>query len=176
MEFMTSLPADEKVVLVSHSFGGFAISKAMESFPENISVAVFVTALMPGPTLNATTSVTGVLSQLDNHVTYDNGPTNPPTTFILGPKYLATHLYQLSPNQDLALATTVLRPLYAYTVEDVSKEILLSSKRYGSVRRVFIVAAEDKLLKKKFQQRMIEKNPPDEVKEIKGSDHMVMMS
>ncbi|KAK4340278.1 hypothetical protein RND71_041740 [Anisodus tanguticus] len=160
MEFMTSLLADEKVVLVSHSFGGFAISKAMESFPENISVAVFVNALMPGPTLNATTSVTGVLSQLDNHVTYDNGPTNPPTTFILG--FGAGHY--------------VLRPLYAYSVEDVNKEILLSSKRYGSVRRVFIVAAEDKLLKKEFQQRMIEKNPPDEVKEIPGSDHMVMMS
>ncbi|MCE5166256.1 hypothetical protein HAX54_016504 [Datura stramonium] len=77
---------------------------------------------------------------------------------------------------DLALATTVLRSLYTYSVEDVSKEIVLSSKRYGSVRRVFIVAAEDKLLRKEFQQRMIEKNPPDEVKEIQGSDHMVMMS
>lgn len=55
MDFMTSLPEDEKVGLVSHSFGGFTISKAMESFPEKISVAVFVTAFMPGPTLNATT-------------------------------------------------------------------------------------------------------------------------
>ncbi|MCE5166255.1 hypothetical protein HAX54_016503, partial [Datura stramonium] len=58
MEFMTSLPADEKVILVGHSLGGFAISKAMEIFPEKISVAVFVTALMPGPTLNATTIFT----------------------------------------------------------------------------------------------------------------------
>uniref|UniRef100_M1CFZ4 Methylketone synthase Ib n=1 Tax=Solanum tuberosum TaxID=4113 RepID=M1CFZ4_SOLTU len=55
MEFMASLPADEKVILVGHSLGGFAISKAMESFPEKISVAIFVTALMPGPMLDAAT-------------------------------------------------------------------------------------------------------------------------
>ncbi|XP_059314102.1 methyl jasmonate esterase 1-like [Lycium ferocissimum] len=180
MEFMTSFPADEKVVLVGHSFGGFAISKAMESFPEKTSTAVFVTALMPGPTLSATTlyieSFSGVLSQLDNRVTYDNGPTNPPTTFILGPKYLATYLYQRSPIQDLELAITLVRPLYLYSLDDISKEIVLSSKRYGYVRRVFIVAAEDKFLKKEFRQSMIEKNPPDEVEEIQGSDYMVMMS
>ncbi|KAJ8572317.1 hypothetical protein K7X08_008828 [Anisodus acutangulus] len=89
-----------------------------------------------------------------------------------GPTLNATTVYI----EDLALATTVLRPLCAYSVEDVSKEMVLSSKRYGSVRRVFIVSAEDKLLKKEFQQCMIEKDPPDEVKEIQGSDHMVMMS
>ncbi|MCD7457988.1 hypothetical protein HAX54_036735 [Datura stramonium] len=136
MEFMASLPADEKVVLVGHNLGGFAISRAMESFPQKILVAIFVTAGMPGPTLNATT------------------------------------IY----SKDLALATTLVRPIYLYSTEDISKEMVLSSKRYGSVRRVFVVAAEDKILTKEFQLSMIEKNPPDEVKEISGSDHMVMMS
>ncbi|OIT33601.1 PREDICTED: salicylic acid-binding protein 2-like [Nicotiana attenuata] len=180
MVFMASLPAHEKVVLVGHSFGGFAVSKAMESFPEKISVAVFVTAGMPGPTLNATTvfieASSEIISQLDNRLMYDNGPNNPPTTFIFGPKYLASNLYQLSPIQDWALATTLVRPIYLNSLEDISKEIVLSSKRYGSVRRVFVVAAEDKALTKEFQQSMIERNPPDEVKEISGSDHMVMMS
>jgi len=41
---------------------------------------------------------------------------------------------------------------------------------------VFIVAAENEALKKEFFQMMIEKNPPDEVKEIEGSDHVTMMS
>ncbi|MCD7457990.1 hypothetical protein HAX54_036737, partial [Datura stramonium] len=77
---------------------------------------------------------------------------------------------------DLALATTLVRPIYLYSPEDVSKEIVPSSKRYGSVRRVFVGAAEDKILMKEFQQWMIEKNPPDEVEEISGSDHMAMMS
>ncbi|XP_059294613.1 methyl jasmonate esterase 1-like [Lycium ferocissimum] len=130
MEFMASLPADKKVVLVGHELGGFAISKAMESFPEKISVAIFVTTLMLGPTLNATTiynevlALTGVLSALDNRVTYDNGPTSPPTTLSYGPKYLATKIYQLSPNQDLELANTLVRPIFLYSVEDVSKEMV----------------------------------------------------
>ncbi|XP_006346534.1 salicylic acid-binding protein 2-like [Solanum tuberosum] len=180
MEFMASLPSYEKVILVGQSLGGFAISKAMESFPEKISVAIFVNALMPGPILDAATvfneSSRGVVFKLDNRVTFDNGLANPPTTFIYGPKYLASYNYPLSPIQDWALATTLVRPIYFFSLNDVSKEIVLSNKKYGSVRRAYIVAAEDKVLKKKFQQLMIEKNPPDEVKEISGSDHMPMMS
>ncbi|KAK7350491.1 hypothetical protein VNO77_09181 [Canavalia gladiata] len=44
MTFMDSLPPNEKVILVAHSFGGIAISVAMEKFPHKISVAVFLTA------------------------------------------------------------------------------------------------------------------------------------
>ncbi|KAF3630207.1 methyl jasmonate esterase 1-like [Capsicum chacoense] len=180
MEFMASLPADKKVVLVGHSFGGLAISKAMETFPEKISVAVFLSALMPGPSINVTTVYTmassAVITQFDNRVTYDNGPENPPTTLILGPKFLATNFYQMSPIQDLALAATLVRPVYLYSVGEVTKEIVLSSKRYGSVKRVFIVATENNALKKEFLNLMIEKNPPDEMEEIPDSDHMTMMS
>ncbi|XP_049350438.1 methyl jasmonate esterase 1-like [Solanum verrucosum] len=180
MEFMASLPAGKKVVLVGHSLGGFAISKAMETFPQKISVAVFLSALMPGPILNVTDIYTKALNativQLDNRVAYDNGPTNPPATLILGLNYLAASVYQLSPIEDLTLATTLVRPFYLYSAEDVSKEIVLTNKRYGSVRRVFIVAPENNALKKEFQQWMIEKNPPDEMEQIEGSDHATMMS
>lgn len=47
MEFMASIPHDEKVILVGHSYGGLPISLAMERFPQNILVAVFVTAYLP---------------------------------------------------------------------------------------------------------------------------------
>ncbi|KAM3341143.1 methyl jasmonate esterase 1-like [Capsicum galapagoense] len=176
MEFMNSLPADEKVILVGSSIGGFAIAKAMEIFPEKISVAVFVAALMPGLILDAATifnESSSVAFILDNRVTFDNGPTNPPTTISFGPKFLASYDYPLSPIQDWALATTLVRPLYFYSLDDISKEMALSSNKYGSV---YIVAAEDKVLSKEFQQLMIEKNPPDQVEEISGSDHVPMMS
>ncbi|XP_019170182.1 PREDICTED: salicylic acid-binding protein 2-like [Ipomoea nil] len=181
MEFMASVPAGRKqVILVAHSLGGLAVSKAMEEFPEKISVAVFVTALMPGPSLNATTVMRetnrGNASQLDNLFTFDNGLNNPPTTFIFGPNYLAANLYQLSPIEDLALASTVLRPIHLYSEKEVSKEMVLSDKQYGSVKRVFIISGQDKVVRKEFQEWMIKKNPPDEVKEVLGSDHMVMMS
>lgn len=47
MEFMASLPQDQKVILVGHSYAGLCISLAMESFPQKISVAVFLTAYLP---------------------------------------------------------------------------------------------------------------------------------
>ena len=52
---MEALPFHERVILVGHSYGGYAISQAMEYFPSKISVAVFATAFMPGPTLNYST-------------------------------------------------------------------------------------------------------------------------
>ncbi|XP_059283221.1 methyl jasmonate esterase 1-like isoform X2 [Lycium ferocissimum] len=52
MEFMNSLPQEERVILVGHSMGGINISLAMEVFTQKIAVAVFVTAFMPGPDLN----------------------------------------------------------------------------------------------------------------------------
>ncbi|TYJ03415.1 hypothetical protein E1A91_A12G026300v1 [Gossypium mustelinum] len=100
-EFMASLPDEEKVVLVGHSLGGLAISQAMEMFPEKISVAFFVTASMPGPILNVSILIQKALrdqdSQMDNHYTYDDGPSSPPTTFTFGPMFLSSKVYQLSP-------------------------------------------------------------------------------
>uniref|UniRef100_F6GYW5 AB hydrolase-1 domain-containing protein n=1 Tax=Vitis vinifera TaxID=29760 RepID=F6GYW5_VITVI len=57
IEFMTSLVTGEKVILVAHSLGGVSVSVAMERFPQKISVAVFVAALMPGPDLNLPTVI-----------------------------------------------------------------------------------------------------------------------
>lgn len=34
---------------------------------------------------------------MDSHYTYDKGPNKPPTTFVFGPLYLASRVYQLSP-------------------------------------------------------------------------------
>ncbi|RYQ84055.1 hypothetical protein Ahy_B10g102939 [Arachis hypogaea] len=36
---------------------------------------------------------------LDNHYTYDEGPNKSATTFVFGPKFLASKVYQLSPKQ-----------------------------------------------------------------------------
>jgi len=47
IQLMTSLPNDEKVVLVGHSYGGLTLAIAMDKFPDKISVSVFVTSFMP---------------------------------------------------------------------------------------------------------------------------------
>ncbi|XP_012072533.1 salicylic acid-binding protein 2-like [Jatropha curcas] len=180
MELMESLPENEKVILVGHSLGGLAISQAMERFPHKISVAVFVTALMPGPSLNISTlnneSFSRQGSLLDSHYIYGDGPKNPPTAFIFGPLFLSSIIYKLSPIEDWALATTLQRPLPLFSEEDQSKEIVVTSENYGSVYRVFAIAEKDEVSEKSFQKWMIERNPPNEVIQILGSDHMVMTS
>ncbi|CAK9150813.1 unnamed protein product [Ilex paraguariensis] len=178
-DFMAALPRHQKVVLVGHSLGGWALSRAMERFPEKISVAVFISALTPGPTLNISTLEQERMRRqgppLDIRYTYGNGPNNPPTALLFGPLFSATNLYQLSPIEDLTLATTLLRPIRLYSNEDLSKELMLTSEKYGLVNRVFIMASEDQVIKMDFQKWMIERNPPTEVRKIIGSDHMVMM-
>lgn len=181
MEFMESLPPEEMVVLVGHSMGGACISVAMEKFPQKISVAVFVAALMPGPNLDFVAVndefTRRVDSLMDTQFTFDQGPNNPPTSVIFGPNYMASKLYQLSPPEDLTLATSLVRPcrLYGDTAQ-LKKEAELSKEKYGSVRRVYIVCDQDNAINEDFQRWMIDNNPTDEVKVITGSDHMVMLS
>ncbi|KAM4128470.1 hypothetical protein ACJW30_02G169100 [Castanea mollissima] len=181
MEFMASLPAEERVILVGHSFGGACISVAMEKFPEKISVAVYATALMPGPDLDFL-ALNEQRSQRsdppkDAQFTFDQGPNNPPTSMLFGYNIMATKLYQLSPPEDLTLAMSLVRPFRLYGDNALLlKESELTKEKYGSVRRVYIVCDQDNIIKEDYQRWMIKNNPADEVKVITGSDHMVMFS
>ncbi|KAK6128893.1 hypothetical protein DH2020_037361 [Rehmannia glutinosa] len=178
MEFMVALPSDERVVLVGHSMGGICISPAMEMFPEKIALAVFVTAIMPGPDLTVLDAVgeyqRQVGSYMDSQYSFSNGDDIPPTSFVFGPNFMASHLYQLSPPEDLTLATLLVRPVGLF--DNLLEEGALSKENYGSVRRVYVICDGDKILKQDFQEWLIEKNPTDEVKVISGADHMVMFS
>ncbi|XP_039158417.1 salicylic acid-binding protein 2 [Eucalyptus grandis] len=78
--------------------------------------------------------------------------------------------------EDWTLANTLMRPQRLFNDEDMTREITLSEQNYGSVRRVAVISEDDKLIDKDFMLWMIERNPPDQVLEVKGSDHMVMMS
>ncbi|KAF8013644.1 hypothetical protein BT93_I1490 [Corymbia citriodora subsp. variegata] len=149
-------------------------------YPKKFAVAVFFSALMPGPVLNVTTvnaeSWRRAGSLEDSSYIYDNGPNTPPTAYTLGPMLLASRVYQLSPIQDWTLANMLMRPQRLFSDEDLTREITLSERNYGSVRRVAVISEDDKLIEKDFMLWMIERNPPDQVLEVKGSDHMVMMS
>ncbi|KAH6833734.1 hypothetical protein C2S53_009743 [Perilla frutescens var. hirtella] len=180
MEFMAALQPDERVVLVGHSLGGLGISLAMEKFPEKVSVAVFVTAFLPGPDLTLLAILAEYEKQLgsymDNQISFSNGDDKPPTSLLFGPEFLASRLYQLSPPEDLSLATSLVRPLTLYDDSDLAKEGAVSKENYGSVRRAYVVCDQDNVLKQSFQQWMIENNPVEEVKVISGADHMPMFS
>ncbi|KAG6583867.1 Salicylic acid-binding protein 2, partial [Cucurbita argyrosperma subsp. sororia] len=174
-EFLAGLPSGERVVLVGHSFGGLGVAVALEEFPEKISVGVFVAASMAGPNLSVSTVHAEERSPpLDSHNVYENGEDKPPTSYILGPLKLAKHLYSLSPPEDLSLAITLVRPFPLLKIND--SEFKFTEERYGSVKRAYVITERDLMATMNFQLWMIENNPPDIVVEIKGSDHMVMVS
>ncbi|KAM7506989.1 hypothetical protein LguiA_017442 [Lonicera macranthoides] len=182
MEFMAGLPAEERVVLVGHSMGGVAISAAMEKFPTKIAVGFFVNAFMPGPKLPMTeiSQFSSSLSSrsdapMDIQYAYDKGTSNP-SSFLFGHEYMATRMYQNSPTEDLDLAYTLVRPCTNFTDAKSTMEVSVSKENYGLVCRVFIISGQDKGQMGALQKYMIKNNPPNEVKEISGSDPMVMFS
>ncbi|CAK7339425.1 unnamed protein product [Dovyalis caffra] len=202
MEFMASLPQHERVILVGHSYGGFALSLAMENFPEKIWVAVFVSSFMPNYTDPPATQVQEYLkrlseeSVLDSQFKFDRGQENPPTSVSLGPKYLETIMYKnclpeastqstgkvksshgcsIMAFDDIELARVLIRP-HKFFLEDLAKESLLSKAKFGSVERVFVVCKEDGVFGEEIQQWIIENSPTKEVKFIEGAAHMVMLS
>ena len=63
-KLMVSLPPKERVILVSHSMTGATIAVFMEKFPEKIAAAVYVNAFMSGPSLNYSTILAEVKSEL----------------------------------------------------------------------------------------------------------------
>ncbi|KAM7507000.1 hypothetical protein LguiA_017453 [Lonicera macranthoides] len=107
---------------------------------------------------------------------YGDGTSNPPTSFFFGQEYMQTRMYQNSLPKDLELANTLVRPAPSFPDLKSIEEVAVSKEKYGSVHRVFIKSGVDKGIVPPLQKYMIENNPPDEVKEISDSDHMVMFS
>ncbi|KAJ4953051.1 hypothetical protein NE237_029883 [Protea cynaroides] len=67
------------------------------------------------------------------------------------------------------------RMVGVFGITDFSKKTALSEEKYGLVSRVFILCDEEDDIQD-FLNWIISKKPPDEVKKIPGSDHMVMIS
>ncbi|XXG63512.1 hypothetical protein AAC387_Pa05g1685 [Persea americana] len=181
MAVLASIPEGEKVVAVGHCFGGYALSLAMERFPKRIAAAVFATGLMPkqwtspASTLDEFLQRDHIESLMDCQLSFDPGRENPLASYTYGPEFMATIMYNCCPPEDATLAALLARPAGLY-LEDISNETMLSEENYGSVTRVYIISKQDKLYTEDYQRWIIENNPPKEVKEIEGSDHMLMLS
>lgn len=74
------------------------------------------------------------------------------------------------------LGMMLIRPHRLLSDAAVQIEAELTKERHGTVPRIYIVCGQDKTLKQDLQRWMIQQNPPDEVKLISDSDHMVMFS
>ncbi|WCJ31057.1 methyl esterase 1 [Euphorbia peplus] len=181
LDFLACLPPQEKVVLVGTSLGGMNIALAMETFPEKIAVGVFVTGFMPDTEHSPSFIVDEFLETTPEETWMDTKffpyssclPNQ--IALLFGPKYLALVPYHLSPIEDLELGKLLNRPA-SFFQHDLSTSKYFTSARYGSVRRVYIIAEDSIIIPMKFQKWMIENYPVDQVFLIKDADTMTMFS
>ncbi|PWA50354.1 methyl esterase 1 [Artemisia annua] len=180
LDLMATIPKEEKVVLVGHSLGGMNIALAMEKFPEKVSVGVFLSAFMPdyehisSYVLDQYNERTPAEDWLDTQFLPFNAENECEHSMFFGPKFMSSKLYQLCSKEVLELGLILIRPGSLY-LKDLRGAKYFTEGGYGSVRRVFVVCDEDQGIKKDFQQWMIDNNPVNEVKELKGVDHMAML-
>ncbi|KAI5648088.1 hypothetical protein M9H77_34093 [Catharanthus roseus] len=176
MEFMEGLPEGERVILVGHSMGGASISLAMEKFPLKIAVAVFLAADMPCLGIDMKPIYEKYKRSVDFYMDskFVSGKDGKGGSFLFGPKYMSTKIFQLCPPEDLELALALIRPTPGSVDEDVSNA--LTQENYGSVPRVYIKAEDDMLINRPIENFRIENYPPQELKIIHNADHMAMLS
>nr|GEV57036.1 salicylic acid-binding protein 2-like [Tanacetum cinerariifolium] len=180
LELMAIIPKEEKVVLVGHSLGGMNIALAMEKFPEKVSVGVFLSAFMPdyehisSYVLDQYNERTPAEDWCDTKFLPFNAENECEHSMFFGPKFMSSKLYQLCSDEDRELGITLIRPGSLY-LKDLRGGKHFTKGGYGSVRRLYVVCDQDEGIKKVFQQWMIDNNPVEDVKELKGVDHMAML-
>ncbi|KAF3781322.1 Methylesterase 3, partial [Nymphaea thermarum] len=136
IRLLHSIPADERVVLVGHSFGGLSISLAAEMFPAKVSAAVFVAAFMP----QLSKSPTDVLYQYffaqkdriesweDSVFTFKEDASQMfPVTIEFGARLILAIVFNRCSYEDYTLATMLKRPAPFYR-EDLSSQNFVSEE------------------------------------------------
>ncbi|KAK4710374.1 hypothetical protein R3W88_004887 [Solanum pinnatisectum] len=170
LELMESLPQEEKVIL-----------DLLCKNTHKIYVVVFLIAFMPdfvhisSYVLDQYYEQTPEENWLDIQFLPYGSPEEQLTSMTFGHKSLASKLYQLSSPEDLALALSLVRPSSLFR-EDLSKAKYFTDEGYGSVKRVYIMCTEEKGIPEEFGRWQIDYIGVTEAKEIKGGDHMSMLS
>ncbi|CAA0370463.1 unnamed protein product [Arabidopsis thaliana] len=168
IQLMTSLPNDEKVVLVGHSYGGLTLAIAMDKFPDKISVSVFVTSFMP----DTKNSPSFVLEKFASTMTPEDWMGSELEPYVVFSAEFTKHrILQLSPIEDLELRLLLKRPGSLF-LNDLSRMKNFSEKGYGSVPRAYIVSKDDHNISEEYQRWMIDNYPPNLVIEMEGTDHL----
>ncbi|CAI9110092.1 OLC1v1010057C1 [Oldenlandia corymbosa var. corymbosa] len=103
LDVLAAVPENEKVVLIGHSGGGMSAAVGMEKYPNKISLAIFLNAIMPDTknrpsyVLEKYSAGTPLDAWKDTKFTVYGDP--PITALLSGPEFIATTLYHLSPKE-----------------------------------------------------------------------------
>ncbi|XP_010464778.1 PREDICTED: methylesterase 17-like [Camelina sativa] len=184
IDFLSSIPEQEQVILVGHSAGGLSVTSAIQRFPKKISVAVYIGASMLKYGLQTDEDMKDGVPDLSEHgdvyeLNFGLGTENPPTSAIIKHEFRRKLLYHMSPQQECSLAALMMRPapilaLTTAKLEEVEEETKGEEDK-EHVPRVYIKTLHDRVMKPEQQEAMIRRWPPSQVYEL-DSDHSPFFS
>ncbi|CAO2816061.1 unnamed protein product [Amaranthus hypochondriacus] len=177
LHLLASLPNHKKVILVGHSAGGISVTDAIHKFPEKIQAAVYIAATMLKLGFHSDQHLKdGVPDLSEFGEAYDLrfalGTDQPPTSFIIKKELQRQLLYQMSPLEDSALASLLLRPAPMVLTKAKYEE---ATKESENVNRIYIKTLQDRVMKLEQQENMIKRWAPSQVYAI-DSDHSPFFS
>ncbi|KAL5720776.1 hypothetical protein ACHQM5_013413 [Ranunculus cassubicifolius] len=177
IDFLSTLPENQKIILVGHSAGGLSVTHALHTFGKKIYLAVYVAATMLR--LGFTTqqdAIDGVpdLSMFGEAYDFEFGLglDQPPTTAVVKKDLQRKILYNMSPIEDSTLASMLLKPGPVRALQGAQFK---EEENVDQVRRVYIKAMHDRVLKPIQQDAMTKKWPPSHVFALE-SDHSPFFS
>lgn len=178
MDFMSSLPDNEKVILVGHSAGGLSVTQATHKFAKKIRLAVYLAATMLKLGFWTDEDIQDGVPDLSSfgdvyELGFGLGPDQPPTSAIVKKEFQRKIIYQLSPQEDSTLAAMLSRPGPILALR--SARFKEENDDIDKVMRVYIKTTHDHVVKPHQQEAMIKRWPPSEVYAL-DSDHSPLFS
>ncbi|KAK4348679.1 hypothetical protein RND71_031434 [Anisodus tanguticus] len=180
IDFLSSLPENEQVILVGHSAGGLSVTDATHRFPKKVRLAVYIAATMLRNGFVTEQDVKDGapdLSEFGEPIdVYDMwfglGPEQPPTSAVIKTSLQRKIVYQMSPLEDSTLAAMLLRP---GPIQALKSARFKEGEGAEEVLRICIRTAYDRVVKPEQQDAMIKKWPPQNVYTLE-SDHSPFFS
>ncbi|CAH8339212.1 unnamed protein product [Eruca vesicaria subsp. sativa] len=180
IDFLSSLPEQEQVILVGHSAGGLSVTNSIYKFPKKISLAVYIAATMLKLGFQTDEDLKDGAPDLSEHgdvyeLSFGLGRENPPTSALIKPEFRRKILYHTSPQQECALATLLMRPGPVLALTTAKEKGGEGEEEEEHVPRVYIKTLHDRVMKPEQQEAMMKRWPPREAYEV-DSDHSPFFS
>lgn len=180
INFFSSLPQNEQVILVGHSAGGLSVTDATHKFPKKVRMAVYIGATMLRNGFVTEQDVKDGIPDLSEFgeaidvydMCFGLGPEQPPTSAVVKTSLQRKIIYQMSPLEDSTLAAMLLRP---GPIQALASARFKEGEGAEEVPRIYIRTAYDRVVKSEQQDAMIKKWPPKNVYTLE-TDHSPFFS
>ncbi|MCU0464333.1 MAG: alpha/beta fold hydrolase [Anaerolineae bacterium] len=149
---------EQPVILVGHSFGGIVISEVAEAIPDRIEALVYVAAYLP----RTGDSLAG-LAALDRNNGFSEEnfllAEDFSYAYVLEADFLTIFCGDCTEDQ----ASTVMATRQNEPLAPLNEPSTVTAENFGTVRKVYILTAEDNAASPQIQIFMLSQTPVDQV-------------